>query len=440
MSSLLLLGLNHSTAPLEVRENLALSDPQQRQALCAVGERFVGCEAVLLNTCNRVELYLGGEPGTLPPVDHVIQFLGELQHQPGERFREHLYQKRDEQVVRHLFSVACSLDSMVVGETQIIGQVRQAYERSRALGQARGVLHPLFQRAAAVARQVQRDTGLCEGRHSVAGVAVDYARRIFDHFHDKTVLCVGAGKMVFLVLQQFVQLKPGRLIVCNRDPVKAQSLAERFGGSGAGIDMLDDQLTAADVVITSTGASRPLITRPAFEQILRRRRYRPIFMIDIAVPRDVDPSVGDLDHVYLYNLDDLQRAVDATHSRRSEAIAQARRIVDENVQQFMAWSRGRAMGPVIDRLYTRSHELASRELEKILSRMPDLSEARKDELRRATRQIVNKLLHDPVQRLRDGQSIHGGPNVYVHALEKLFRLDADASQALTDTSQREESP
>ena len=427
MNRLLLLGLNHTTAPLEVRERLAFNAQQRRAALAAFRARVPNCEAVLLSTCNRVELYVGRESHGHPGVKEMIDFLGDFHGVPPADFDEHLYHKTDREVVEHLFSVSSSLDSMVLGETQILGQVRDAYDFSRQLEAAGPLLNPLFQRAAAVGKQVMHETTIAEGRMSVASVAVDYARQIFERFDDKTLLCVGAGKMAALVLQSFAGLAPGRLLVCNRDMTKAQDLARKFGGRPVPFEGLHDHLTSADVVLTSTGSSHPIITRPGFEPLLRRRRYRPIFLIDIAVPRDVEASVGELDAVYLYNLDDLQQVVLSTQGQRREAVESARKIVARQVEEFLVWHRQRELGPTIDRLYRYCHTLGQEELARTLAKLPDVGEAERAHLEELTRRIVNKLLHGPIQAMRSANSPHSPGGGYVHALEKLFGLrDASA--------------
>jgi glutamyl-tRNA reductase len=424
MHRLLLLGLNHTTAPLEVRERLAFNTTQRRAAVEAFRQRFPRYEAVLLSTCNRVELYVGREAHGQPSVREMTEFLGSFHDvRPGDYY-EHLYQKTGRDVVEHLFSVTSSLDSMVLGETQILGQVREAYDESCGVQTAGPLLNPLFQRAIAVGKQVMRETPIGEGRLSVASVAAEYAKQIFERFDDKTVLCVGAGKMSALVLQNLSDLSPRRVLVCNRDPSKADALAGRFGGQGVPLDRLADHLVAADIVVTSTGATQPIITRAMFEPLLKRRRYRPIFLIDIAVPRDVEAAVGKLDHVYLYNLDDLQQVVLGTLSQRKDAVEAARSIVTRQVEEFVLWHRQRELGPTIDRLYKHYHGLAQEELARTLNKLPGVSEAEKAHLEELTRRIVNKLLHAPIQTLRHSGAPHpstAGP--YLHALEKLFGLE-----------------
>lgn len=420
------MGLNHTTAPIEVRERLAFNPERATAALVAIKRRFPQCEAMLLSTCNRTEIYMAPTVHAHPRAEDLIALLSELQSVPADDFRRHLYEKADHAAIDHLFAVACSLDSMVLGETQILGQVRQAYELAASAGMTGPVLNPLLQRAIAVGKQVMSTTALSEGRTSVSGVAVACARQVFDHFGDKTVLCIGAGKMVTLALQNFATLQPGRLLICNRSPEKAAALATRFSGAQAvPIERLTDHLVAADIVLSSTGSDRPIITRQLFESLLRQRRYRPIFLIDIALPRDIEPTVGEIENVYLYNLDDLQKVVQSTHTGRRDTVDTARRIVARHVDEYLAGQRARDVGPLIDKLYKRYHQVAAEELERTLAKLPSISDSERAHLQDLTRRIVNKLLHDPVQALRQGGDEHGAPNQYPHALQKLYRITDD---------------
>jgi glutamyl-tRNA reductase len=434
MHRLVLLGLNHSTAPLAVRERFALSTEQRRAAIEVFKARFAGSEIVLLSTCNRVELYAGTAAVHSPSAQELLDFLCGACAVPGEKaFRQHLYHKSDRGAVSHLFTVASSLDSMVLGESQILGQVREAYDGARDQDAVGPLLNPLFQRAIAVGKQVMSETSIGGGRLSIASVAVDYARRIFDHFDDKTVLTIGAGKMATLVLRHFAELRPGRLVLCNRDAEKAAKLAAEFGGHPAPFERLDEHLVEADVVVTSTGSSQPIITRASFEKLLKRRRYKPLFVIDIALPRDVEQTVEELENVYLYNLDHLQQVVSQTQSQRTDAIEAAQRIVADQVNDFLTWHRQRELGPLIDALYKRYHALAQEELARTLHKLGNVGEAEKAHLEDFARRLVNKLLHDPMRMLRHSDPQHGGGGAaatqYLHALEKLFGLEGGGESA-----------
>jgi glutamyl-tRNA reductase len=426
MKGLLLIGLNHTTADLSLREKLALDAAEQAAAVAALRQAHGGCEVVLLATCNRVEIYAAGDGLTH---DRLIEFLAARRALDAETLRPHIYAKSERGAVEHLFRVAASLDSMVLGETQILGQVRAAYESARLASATGPVLNPLFQRSLAVAREVMTGTSLAEGRISIASVAVDYARQIFDSFADKTVVSIGAGKMATLVLKSLAALNPGRLIVCNRDPEKARALAAQFNAAWAGLDGLDDLLAQADVVVSSTGASHPLIGHRQFEQVMKRRGHRPVFLIDIAMPRDIDPTVGELENVYLYNLDDLQQVVSTAQSLRRGEIDAAMEIIDRHARAFDGWHRARELGPIIDALYRRHHQLAQSELRRTLAQMPDATPAQRAALEEMARRLVNKLLHDPVQALREsgvGAVGHSAVPNYAHALQMLFGLNVDS--------------
>lgn len=428
MQRLLLLGLNHATAPLEVRERLAFAPQQRAVALQELIKQFEGCEAVLLNTCNRVELYIARAVHGKPRPQDMAEFLAAQRGISVDELRPHLYDKAERDAVEHLFAVASSIDSMVIGETQIIGQVREAYDSARAAGAVGSALNPLFQRALAVGKQVMSETTINEGHVSVGSVAVECAGRIFERYTDKTVLCVGAGKMAALVLQNFSALKPRKVLICNRSRERAEELGVKFGVAPVPFESLNDHLVAADVVVTSTGAQHPIITREQFEPLLKARRYRPIFLIDIALPRNIDPAVADLENVYLYNLDDLQKVVASTHSKRSEAVDRAKIIIHSQVEEYLSSIRARALGPMIDKLYKRHQKLAHDEAERVLQKMPHATDADRAAIEDLARRIVNKLLHDPVSRLREGDGDHAGSagtgvGPYLHAMEKLFRLE-----------------
>jgi glutamyl-tRNA reductase len=431
MQRLHLLGVNHTTAPLEVREKLAFNTAQRAAALQSFRRQFTDCEAVLLSTCNRVELYIARPVHGHPRAEEALVFLSAFHAIDPGMVQPHLYHHSGRDVVEHLFSVASSLDSMVLGETQIIGQVREAYESARDQSCAGASLNPLFQRAIAVAKQVISQTPLTDGRVSVASVAVDHAGRIFENLGDKKILCIGAGKMAQLVLRSFAALKPKSLLICNRDGTKAEALAAQFNGTPVAFESLDDHLAAVDVVISSTGSSRPIIPADRFTAVHRRRRYRPIFLIDIALPRDIEAAVGQLENVYLYNLDDLQKVVAQTHESRQSTVIEAKKIVAAAVEDYLRAHRIRALGPVIDQLYKRYHSVAQEELQRTLYKLPNMSEEEKSHLEDLARRIVNKLLHDPVHALRSADDAHQPASLYVHAMEQLFKLKDE-----TDTGEK----
>ncbi|MCL2639274.1 MAG: glutamyl-tRNA reductase [Phycisphaerales bacterium] len=395
---LVVVGLNHRTAPIELREKLAFTPESATAAITALREKFPDTEAVVLSTCNRVEIYVG-QGGGGPRVDELADFLAAFHSLAVDRIRSHLYCYEDRAVVEHLFAVASSLDSMVVGETQILSQVKSAYQHAVAAGAVGKVLHALFQRALAAARDVHGKTSLASGRLSVASVAVELARAVFDRFEEKVVLCVGAGKMASLMLRHLAELQPRELLVANRSIENAQAVAVTFGGQPRSLDELDQLLIAADIVLTSTGSAELLISKERFRALLKARKYRPIVMIDIAVPRDIAADVGQLQNVYLYNVDDLQAVAVGNRERRDERIAASRAVLAEHVEEFLQWLAVRDVGPMVKELYARCHKLVTAELETLYASQPDLTPAQRAQVERLAHRLVGKILHEPVTRI-----------------------------------------
>jgi glutamyl-tRNA reductase len=442
---LLVVGLNHRTAPLALRETVAFTAAQAAAAGARFKARFPRTELVILSTCNRVEFYLAGPAGEGgggdaggPAVADLAAFVAAFHGLPAEGLHGHLYHHEGRAMVAHLFSVASSLDSMVLGETQILSQVKHAYQDAcrggdgghgaEADGTVGKVLHGLFQRALAAAKDVHESTGLAAGHLSVASVAVDVAASVFDRFDDKTVLCLGAGKMATLMLRHLAGLRPKKLLIANRSAARAEALAATFGGEARTFDAagdgggLDALLAEADILLTSTGATAPIISEARFKAVLKPRRYRPIVMVDIAVPRDVDPAVAKLPNVYLYNIDDLQEVAAGNRGRRDAEIARSRAVVERHVDEFFRWFAARDVGPVVKALYDQSHALARAELEAHLARHPDLSADQRAELQRLTHRLVGKLLHGPVTRLTSHADPAARP-LLTAALQQLFSLD-----------------
>jgi glutamyl-tRNA reductase len=418
---LLVIGLNHRTAPLDLRETVAFTPAQAEEATDRFRARFPQAELVILSTCNRVEFYIARPISSEPLVEHLAEFIGEFHRVPARQLRDHLYHHEDLAMVRHLFSVASSLDSMVVGETQILSQVKHAYQHGCNAGGVNKVMHALFQRALAAAKEVHEKTSLSSGRLSVASVAVDLSASVFDRFDDKTVVSIGAGKMATLMLQHMADLKPRKLLVTNRSAARAEALAARFQGEPRPYEALDQLLAEADILLTSTGAAEPIVTEARFRSLLKARRYRPIVMVDIAVPRDIEPSVGALSNVYLYNIDDLQEVAARNRGKRDQEIAASRALLDQHVQEFLRWFAARDVGPVVKALYEQAHATARAELDSYLAKNPQLSPEQSAELEKMTHRLVGKLLHGPVTNLTAQTEATARP-MLTAALKKLFNL------------------
>ena len=417
------IGCNFRTAAVEIREKLAFDSAKQEWAVAELSARY-GAEAVVLSTCNRVELYIARSPEENPfDLDLGAEFLAECHGLPSRTVGEHLCEFVNEAAIRHLFRVTASLDSLIVGEGQIAGQVKQAFELARKLGSTGPLLNALFQHALASAKRVRTETGIAHGHVSVSSVAVDYVRQVFDHFADKTVLVIGAGKMARLTLKHLQALAPGRILVTNRSPEKAVEVAHGCGGKPVPWDLLDDALTEADIVLSTTGAGEPIMPRSRFDSRVLPRRSRTMVILDIAVPRDFDPAIHDGDRVCLFNIDDLTRIREQTIARRQRHIAPAEAIIDAEVQRFIEeWNRRRS-GPVIGQLTAEVDKLRSEVLNQL---MPKLNGKITAEERKAIeyhfRLFQSKLLHGPIAALQEA-SREGQSGTLLEALKKLFRLE-----------------
>lgn len=422
--NLRIVGCNFRTAAVELREKLAFNPDQQAQALAEIAARF-GCEAAILSTCNRVELFLARPlaPAAVP-TDLCAEFLGEVHGLPAERIAPHLYSHLDADAVKHLLRVAASLDSLIVGEGQIAGQVKQAFEFARKLGTTGPLLNALFPHALRAAKRVRTETGIALGHVSVSSVAVDYVKQVFDHFHDKTVLVIGAGKMGRLTLKHLQELKPGRIIVTNRSPEKAAEVAALCGGTPMPWEKLDDALGEADIALSTTGAGEPIVTAKRFAQSIRpkRRHGRTLVVLDIAVPRDFDPAIHDGDRVCLFNIDDLTRIREQTIAVRQSHLRPAEAIVAAETKLFLDDWRRRGNGPVIQQLRTEVDKVRDEVLAPLLAKLNGkLTDAEKEQIAGAFRLFQNKLLHGPIAALRDA-SQEGDRGSLLEAMKKLFRL------------------
>lgn len=417
------IGCNFRTAPVEIREKLAFDPAKQEWAVSELAARF-GAEVVLLSTCNRVEVYLARGLEEQPfDLELGAEFLAECHNLPGRLVGEHLYEFVNEAAVRHLFRVAASLDSLIVGEGQIAGQVKQAFELSRKLGCTGSLLNPLFQHALASAKRVRTETGIAHGHVSVSSVAVDYVRQVFDHFADKTVLVIGAGKMARLTLKHLQALAPGRILVTNRSPQKAVEVATACGGKPVPWDRLDDALIEADIVLSTTGASEPIMPRARFNSRVLPRRNGTMVILDIAVPRDFDPAIHDGDQVCLFNIDDLTRIREQTIARRQRHIAPAEAIIDSEVKRFLEeWNRRRS-GPVIGQLTAELDKLRSEVVNQLLPKLNGkITQEERKLIEYHFRLFQNKLLHGPIAALQEA-SREGQSGTLLEALKKLFRLE-----------------
>jgi glutamyl-tRNA reductase len=418
-----MLGCSHHTSGIEIRDRLAFSPAQTLAALAGLRERFPLTEAVLLSTCNRVEVYTAAETDTHAPThQELAEFLAGFHGLALSDIFDNLFERTGEDVIRHLFSVAASLDSMVVGEPQILSQVKQAYELASQRRSTGPLTNQIFQAALRVAKRVASETSINEKRVSIPSVAVaDFAKQIFERFDDKHVLVIGAGEMAEETLRYLQAEGAENITIVNRSHERAAQLAELWRGRVAAWQELDQALIAADLVVSTTSASEPIVTLARYQSIEDARYQRPLFILDLAMPRDFEPEVGDCLGVYLYSIDDLREACERNRHERDRQRPAALAIVEEETARFMADLNHRATGPIIKRLKQGWQQPKEDELRRLLNKLPDLDERARDEIRASFDRLVNKLLHPPLESLRD-EAQYGNPHPLLDALKRLFQL------------------
>ena len=410
-----------------MRERLDFSSRDLGGAVEALATRPSAAESVVVSTCNRSEIYVASNDPALAHTE-LIAFLSEYHQLPREAFMPHLFAHDDANAARHLFRVAAGLDSLVVGEPQILGQVKEAYQAAADRRCTGPVLTKLFHWAFGVGKRVRTETGLGEGAVSISFAAVALARKIFGKLDGRRVLVVGAGEISTLTAQHLRSQGVAEIVITSRTTAHAEALAAEVHGRAVPWDQMMPELGRADIVITATGASRPILTRQEVESVTGRRRHAPLFIIDVAVPRDVDAAVSDIEQVFLYNVDDLQGIVRENLSRRATEIARAEAIVAEELGRFLAWQRSRATIPTVVALRRRFDTIRKAELQRLeskLSSLPPDARVRVDEV---TRLIVEKLLLEPTEQLKalpDEET----QAAYTEAINRLFALRDDAARA-----------
>lgn len=423
--SVSVVGISHHSAPLEVRERFALAPGAGDSVVQALVS--AGCtEAVALSTCNRTELYLRAPLNRIDAPALGARFLSANSGMGEREAGPYLYTLQDDEAVRHLFRVVSSLDSMVLGEAQIQGQVREAYGRAVEL---RGdtytvgpVLSRLFEIALRVGARVRRETRLGEGAASIPGAAIQLAGKVFGSLAGRRALVLGAGEMSELTAQCLQQEGVRGIVVTNRTEDRAREMASRFGGTPQSFERLPELLEEADLVVAATAAPHAVLTRPTIEAALRRRRRSPLVILDIALPRDVEPSVGDLPGLFLYDLDDFSRMIAGTLERRSSEVETAERIIEDGVDEFTRWQRARTVVPVIRALRGSAEDVRQRELRRARRLLRNLSDEEFAAVEVLTRQLLNKVLHTPTTRLREAAA-EGRASEVADLARYLFSLD-----------------
>jgi glutamyl-tRNA reductase len=427
---LLALGVDHRSAPALVREALAFDGPKYAVGLDFLAQAFPGSELVVLSTCNRVEIYVAGSPEHVPETSALTDMLVKLHGVKSELFSGHLVSYHDEGVVGHLFRVAASLESLVLGEGQILGQVREAYLAAVQRNTVGPVFHTVFQTALRVGKLVRERTGMDQGKLSVASVAVDLAREVFDSFADKTVLVIGAGKMGELTLQHLKGLKPGEILITNRDPDRAVAVAARWNGRAVPFERLGQALIDADLIISTTAATEPIVTLEQYVRVQRARRNRLSLILDIAIPRDFDPRIGDLDQVTLYHVDDLRAQAEQNRLERQKGIDPALVIIERETAACYAQVRHqRDAGLLLQQLGNHADQIRKRELGALFATRPDLTEADREAIVHMAVRLQNQFLHHPRAAVRSAvtQPHHDHPHPVFDFVRHIFGL-GDRSQ------------
>jgi glutamyl-tRNA reductase len=421
MLDIVLLGLNHKTAPVELRECFAFSKDETSVVLKAFQESPVISEAVLISTCNRVEILMATEDKS-NAVKAVKIFLSEFKKLPVPEFENSLYIHNGDDAVRHIFRVASSLDSMVVGEPQILGQIKEAYKIASLKKTSGVVLNKLFHRTFFVAKRVRSETGIGDHAVSISYAAIELGRKIFGTLEGKKVLLIGAGEMAELAVEHLLRNRAGDILVANRTFENGVALAKGFKGEAIRFEEIADSLQIVDIIISSTSSTDFVITRNQVKAIIRRRRNRPIFFIDIAVPRDIDPEINRLTNSYVYDIDDLKGVIEENIEDRNREAVKGERIVDQAVIGFRKWYENLDVTPTIVALRNKMDGIAKAEIKKTLQFLKHMSDDDRQAITRMTNAMINKILHDPTLLLKSNGR-HQDKSVYLDITRKLFKLD-----------------
>ncbi len=425
----MVLGVNHKTTPVEIREKLVFSDPREplRKLFSIPGVK----ECCFLSTCNRVEVFFVGNPADSTK-DEIRNMLFANSGVTDKETKRYTFLFQEIEAINHLFRVAASLDSMIVGEAQILGQLKQAFRNAMEQNCTGIILNRFIQKSFSVAKRIRTETRIGSSAVSISYAAVELAKKIFGNLKNKKVLLVGAGEMAELAAEHLITHGIGEVIVANRTFERAVKLARRFNGSAVALSELVTQLEIADIVISSTGASDLILRKQDVKPIMRQRKHRPLFLIDIAVPRDLDPKINDFDNVYLFDIDDLQNVIEVNKSERRKEADKAERIVTEETLKFTQWLENFEVTPTIMAIREKADAIRTAELAKTLSQLKDLSPKEIKSIEILTTSLINKLLHDPLNFLKSN-SAPDEKEMKLDLTRKIFGLDTEARRPSTPT-------
>ncbi|WP_274649927.1 glutamyl-tRNA reductase [Paenibacillus humicola] len=429
---IVVVGLNYRTAPVEVRERFTFQERDLPEALKQLQHTTSILECVIVATCNRTELYAVVDRNHL--CGHYIRhFMEQWFKLPREQFTQDLYMYEDERAIEHLFRVACGLDSMVIGETQILGQVKDAFQLAQQLKTTGTLFNALFKQAVTLAKRAHSETSIGEAAVSVSYAAVELGKRIFGHFGGKTVMIIGAGKMSELTAKHLYANGANRVYVVNRTYDRAVQLADKFNGIPLGMDEAIRRLGEADIVISSTGSDGYVLDRERVAAAMSRRKSRPLFMIDIAVPRDLDPAIASVENVFLYDIDDLEGIVESNLAQRRQEAAKIETFIAEELEAFRQWYKTLGVVPLIRALQDKAAAIHEETMDSLANKLPDLDERELKVIRKLTKSIVNQMMHDPILRLKE----IAGEKHAEDAMElfvKLFALEDRLTKQQPDTA------
>ncbi|MBE9504221.1 MAG: glutamyl-tRNA reductase [Proteobacteria bacterium] len=418
--NIVVVGLSHKTAPVEVREKISFSSDKLPEALKTITSTSGISEGVILSTCNRVEV-IAITSHIHEGIENLKKFMADFNNIPPKSIENHLYSHTSEEAIRHIFRVGSSLDSMVVGEPQILGQMKEAYQQALDHDFTGIILNKLYRKAFSVAKRVRTETNIASSAVSISYAAVELAKKIFGHLNDKRVMLIGAGEMCELAARHFINNGIKEILVANRTHERAVNLAAEINGRSVLFENIYLDLDEVDIILSSTGSPNYIINAEQVKEALTKRRNKPMFFIDIAVPRDMDPRINDIDNAYLYDIDDIQGVVDANKKEREKEAAAASLIIESEITQFHKWLKTLDVTPTIVSLREKLEQIRFCELEK-LSAINNLSSVQMSAIEKATASMINKILHIPISNLKKMADTAEG-DLYVDAVRKLYDID-----------------
>lgn len=425
MTQIILIGANHKTAPVELREKLSFSGEETVIALDEIRQDDDIREGLVFSTCNRTEILYIPEKGD--GVEAMIQFISRHKNLPVSEFRSSLYIHRGDDAIRHLFRVTSSLDSMMVGEPQILGQIKQGYRVATEHGSAGVLLNRMMHKSFSVAKRIRKETGIGDNAVSISYAAIELANKIFSDLSSKTVLLLGAGEMAELAVEHLMSHDVRQILVANRTFKNAVALAEKFNGQAVTFEERENVLRDVDIIISSTGATDYVLTAKQVKAAMKKRQHNTLFFIDIAVPRDIDPKINKISNAYVYDIDDLKTIVESNIQQREKETVKAERYVEEAVVKFREWMESLSIVPTIKAINDKMTAIVNMECEKTLSHMRHLSKSDRAAIRRMTQAIASRAIHDPILFLRNTGD-HRDDSLYLNVARQLFNLDIPGNE------------